>query len=54
MIDTECPCSEESEENCEDCQDLPRGTLQYWRELELQRLIEEQRVRSEIVESQVA
>jgi hypothetical protein len=27
----DCPCSEASEDNCEDCQDLPRGTFAYWR-----------------------
>lgn len=29
-----CPCVEASEENCEECQDLPRRTLAYWRKLE--------------------
>jgi hypothetical protein len=29
----ECPCEGASEENCEDCQDLPKGTLEYWRNL---------------------
>jgi hypothetical protein len=29
-----CPCEENvSEDQCEDCQDLERGTLAYWRKL---------------------
>lgn len=32
--ETECPCKEGvTEAECEDCQDLPRGTLAYWRSL---------------------
>jgi hypothetical protein len=40
-----CPCSEASEENCEDCQDLPRG---YFRDCRIAEGF------YEVVESQIA
>jgi len=30
VAEEECPCEDASEKNCEDCQDLPRGTFKYW------------------------